>query len=157
MCFLSDNIYDYYNVSQGKVTVPNMDDGEEFQLADVSGRQTKHTLPQKPTQANCTSPTDTHIHTHRHTYRHFPYIYMHPISVMSERQGTHEPMSYAKHTETNKYILSVLWLSFLPCFFSVTQVPFQNPIPKMELIENKNDGMANVATLARKSILRIGL
>ncbi|XP_004524740.1 myosin heavy chain, muscle isoform X22 [Ceratitis capitata] len=33
-CFLSDNIYDYYNVSQGKVTVPNMDDGEEFQLAD---------------------------------------------------------------------------------------------------------------------------
>ncbi|KPU73389.1 uncharacterized protein Dana_GF15360, isoform E [Drosophila ananassae] len=34
MCFLSDNIYDYYNVSQGKVTVPNMDDGEEFQLAD---------------------------------------------------------------------------------------------------------------------------
>ncbi|XP_037708007.1 myosin heavy chain, muscle isoform X4 [Drosophila subpulchrella] len=34
MCFLSDNIYDYFNVSQGKVTVPNMDDGEEFQLAD---------------------------------------------------------------------------------------------------------------------------
>ncbi|XP_039950841.1 myosin heavy chain, muscle isoform X22 [Bactrocera tryoni] len=34
VCFLSDNIYDYYNVSQGKVTVPNMDDGEEFQLAD---------------------------------------------------------------------------------------------------------------------------
>ncbi|KAM7353238.1 myosin heavy chain isoform 24-T24 [Cochliomyia hominivorax] len=34
MCFLSDNIYDYVNVSQGKVTVPNMDDGEEFQLAD---------------------------------------------------------------------------------------------------------------------------
>lgn len=39
MCFLSDNIYDYYNVSQGKVTVPNMDDGEEFQLADVSSWQ----------------------------------------------------------------------------------------------------------------------
>ena len=36
MCMLSDNIYDYYNVSQGKITVPNMDDGEEFQLADVS-------------------------------------------------------------------------------------------------------------------------
>ncbi|XP_069962488.1 myosin heavy chain, muscle isoform X1 [Bactrocera oleae] len=34
VCFLSDNIYDYFNVSQGKVTVPNMDDGEEFQLAD---------------------------------------------------------------------------------------------------------------------------
>ncbi|XP_030241550.1 myosin heavy chain, muscle isoform X33 [Drosophila navojoa] len=34
MCFLSDNIYDYYNVSQGKVTVPSIDDSEEFQLAD---------------------------------------------------------------------------------------------------------------------------
>lgn len=36
MCFLSDNIYDYYNVSQGKITIPNMDDGEEFTLTDVS-------------------------------------------------------------------------------------------------------------------------
>lgn len=36
MCFLSDNIYDYYNVSQGKITIPNMDDGEEFALTDVS-------------------------------------------------------------------------------------------------------------------------
>lgn len=36
MCILSDNIYDYYNVSQGKVTIPNMDDGEEFSLTDVS-------------------------------------------------------------------------------------------------------------------------
>ncbi|XP_023175421.1 myosin heavy chain, muscle isoform X37 [Drosophila hydei] len=34
MCFLSDNIYDYFNVSQGKVTVPSIDDAEEFQLAD---------------------------------------------------------------------------------------------------------------------------
>ncbi|XP_067622952.1 myosin heavy chain, muscle isoform X45 [Eurosta solidaginis] len=34
MCLLSDNIYDYYNVSQGKVTVASIDDGEEFQLAD---------------------------------------------------------------------------------------------------------------------------
>lgn len=34
MCFLSDNIYDYVNVSQGKITVPNMDDGEEFTLTD---------------------------------------------------------------------------------------------------------------------------
>ncbi|KAM8717115.1 hypothetical protein ACLKA7_003910 [Drosophila subpalustris] len=33
-CFLSDNIYDYFNVSQGKVTVASIDDGEEFQLAD---------------------------------------------------------------------------------------------------------------------------
>lgn len=35
-CFLSDNIYDYFNVSQGKITVPGIDDGEESQLADVS-------------------------------------------------------------------------------------------------------------------------
>ncbi|XP_054741855.1 myosin heavy chain, muscle isoform X16 [Anastrepha obliqua] len=34
VCFLTDNIYDYYNVSQGKVTVASIDDGEEFQLAD---------------------------------------------------------------------------------------------------------------------------
>lgn len=36
MCNLSDNIYDYYNVSQGKITIPSMDDGEEFALTDVS-------------------------------------------------------------------------------------------------------------------------
>ena len=34
MCLLSDNIYDYYNVSQGKVTVASIDDSEEFVLAD---------------------------------------------------------------------------------------------------------------------------
>ncbi|XP_026481144.1 myosin heavy chain, muscle-like isoform X18 [Ctenocephalides felis] len=33
-CLLSDNIYDYYNVSQGKITIPNMDDGEECLLTD---------------------------------------------------------------------------------------------------------------------------
>jgi len=36
MCSLSDNIYDYYNVSQGKTTIPNVDDGEELTLTDVS-------------------------------------------------------------------------------------------------------------------------
>lgn len=36
MCFLSDNIYDYTNVSQGKITIPSMDDGEEFIATDVS-------------------------------------------------------------------------------------------------------------------------
>ncbi|CAB3371323.1 Hypothetical predicted protein [Cloeon dipterum] len=34
ICLLSDNIYDYYNVSQGKITIPSMDDGEESQLTD---------------------------------------------------------------------------------------------------------------------------
>lgn len=35
MCCLSDNIQDYYFVSQGKTTIPNVDDGEELQLTDV--------------------------------------------------------------------------------------------------------------------------
>ncbi|XP_050457061.1 myosin heavy chain, muscle isoform X1 [Cataglyphis hispanica] len=34
MCLLSDNIHDYYFVSQGKTTIPNVDDGEECQLTD---------------------------------------------------------------------------------------------------------------------------
>lgn len=36
MCLLSNNIYDYVNVSQGKITIPNVDDGEECTLTDVS-------------------------------------------------------------------------------------------------------------------------
>ncbi|XP_042212124.1 myosin heavy chain, muscle-like [Homarus americanus] len=31
-CFLSDDIYDYHYVSQGKVTVPSIDDGEDMQF-----------------------------------------------------------------------------------------------------------------------------
>lgn len=37
-CLLSNDIYDYYNVSQGKITIPSMDDGEESTLTDVSER-----------------------------------------------------------------------------------------------------------------------
>jgi len=37
MCALSNNITDYYYVSQGKTTIPNVDDGEECQMNDVSG------------------------------------------------------------------------------------------------------------------------
>ncbi|XP_055917193.1 myosin heavy chain, muscle isoform X5 [Eupeodes corollae] len=33
-CLLSNNIYDYHVVSQGKITVASIDDGEEFQLTD---------------------------------------------------------------------------------------------------------------------------
>lgn len=33
---LSNDIYDYYNVSQGKITIPNVDDGEECEMTDVS-------------------------------------------------------------------------------------------------------------------------
>lgn len=35
MCHLSDNIYDYHFVSQGKVTVPTIDDKEEMQFTHV--------------------------------------------------------------------------------------------------------------------------
>jgi hypothetical protein len=36
-CLLSNDINDYYYVSQGKTTIPNVDDGEEGLLTDVSG------------------------------------------------------------------------------------------------------------------------
>ena len=36
MCYLGNDIYEYTTVSQGKVTIPNVDDGEEFQITDVS-------------------------------------------------------------------------------------------------------------------------
>lgn len=48
MCFLSDNIYDYYNVSQGKITIPSMDDGEEFVATDVSRSLDLLQTPLKP-------------------------------------------------------------------------------------------------------------
>ncbi|XP_060521416.1 myosin heavy chain, muscle isoform X35 [Cylas formicarius] len=34
MCFLSNDLKDYYYVAQGKLTIPNVDDGEEFTLTD---------------------------------------------------------------------------------------------------------------------------
>ena len=38
-CWLSDNICDYHFVSQGKTTIPGVDDAEEMGFADVSCRQ----------------------------------------------------------------------------------------------------------------------
>lgn len=35
-CMLSNDIKDYYNVAQGKTTIPGLDDGEECTLTDVS-------------------------------------------------------------------------------------------------------------------------
>lgn len=35
ICLLSNNVNDYYFVSQGKTTIPNVDDGEECLLTDV--------------------------------------------------------------------------------------------------------------------------
>ncbi|CAG4991721.1 unnamed protein product [Colias eurytheme] len=36
MCLLSNDVYDYHIISQGKTTIPNVDDGEECTLTDVS-------------------------------------------------------------------------------------------------------------------------
>lgn len=35
-CLLSNNINDYYFVSQGKTSIPGVDDSEEFRITDVS-------------------------------------------------------------------------------------------------------------------------
>lgn len=59
MCLLSNDIHDYYFVSQGKTTIPNVDDGEEMLAADVSRFITPHlsdtpstplSIPIKPTK-----------------------------------------------------------------------------------------------------------
>lgn len=42
-CLLSNNINDYHVVAQGKTTIPNVNDGEEFELTDVRHRH--HLLP----------------------------------------------------------------------------------------------------------------
>lgn len=46
MCNLSSDIYQYHFVSQGKITIPNVDDAEELMLTDVSGwrRRSPHKL-----------------------------------------------------------------------------------------------------------------
>lgn len=68
MCFLSDNIYDYFNVSQGKVTVPSIDDSEEFTLADVSDSRIRNivfpvtvwtTLAPTETEPRCMTTPNT--------------------------------------------------------------------------------------------------
>lgn len=40
ICLLSDDIYQYNNVSQGKITIPGVNDAEELLLTDVSSRYT---------------------------------------------------------------------------------------------------------------------
>lgn len=47
MCLLSNDIYDYNFVSQGKITIPNVDDGEECTLTDVSREQSTQKKIQK--------------------------------------------------------------------------------------------------------------
>jgi len=36
MTLLSNRIADYYYISQGKTRIPGVNDGEEFQITDVS-------------------------------------------------------------------------------------------------------------------------
>ena len=38
-CFLSDDIYDYHFVSQGKITVASIDDAEEMDFTHVSAKK----------------------------------------------------------------------------------------------------------------------
>ncbi len=52
-CWLSDNIYDYNFVSQGKVTIPSMDDSEEMGLTNVRKRY----LSTEVEPANITIPS----------------------------------------------------------------------------------------------------
>lgn len=53
MCLLSNNVNDYYFVSQGKTSIPNVDDGEEFNITDVSNvGARKH---------SCTKPFAAHL------------------------------------------------------------------------------------------------
>ncbi|KYQ60220.1 Myosin heavy chain, muscle [Trachymyrmex zeteki] len=45
MCLLSNNITDYYFVSQGKTTIPGLDDGEELLVTDVKFRESTIAQP----------------------------------------------------------------------------------------------------------------
>lgn len=51
ICFLGDDIYQYNNVSQGKITIPGIDDAEESLLTDVSN-PTPNITPSIPTRQN---------------------------------------------------------------------------------------------------------
>lgn len=56
MCFLSNNVYDYTFVSQGKITVPGMDDGEECSLMDVSSQSMIESIRQSIVECPHHSP-----------------------------------------------------------------------------------------------------
>lgn len=44
-CLLSNNILDYHIVSQGKTTIPSVDDGEEMHVTDVRYRKRSFDVP----------------------------------------------------------------------------------------------------------------
>merc|ERR1719228_723451 len=47
LCKLSDNIYDYPGQSQGKITVPSIDDAEDMQFAETAFDTLQFTQPEK--------------------------------------------------------------------------------------------------------------
>uniref|UniRef100_T1GWF3 Myosin motor domain-containing protein n=1 Tax=Megaselia scalaris TaxID=36166 RepID=T1GWF3_MEGSC len=61
MCNLSNDIFDYHVVSQGKTTIPNVDDGEEFVLTDAAqekiAKQLQHTLNEVQSKLDETNRT----------------------------------------------------------------------------------------------------
>lgn len=44
-CLLSNNILDYHVVSQGKTTIPSVDDAEEMNVTDVRPRKQALNVP----------------------------------------------------------------------------------------------------------------
>ena len=44
ICLLSNNIMDYHIVSQGKTTIPSVDDAEEMTFTDVRSQMLCHYL-----------------------------------------------------------------------------------------------------------------
>lgn len=44
ICLLSNNIMDYHIVSQGKTTIPSVDDAEEMTFTDVRSQMLCHFL-----------------------------------------------------------------------------------------------------------------
>ena len=113
MCLLSDNIYDYYNVSQGKVTVPNMDDGEEFQLADVSSIS----------MSGSSTLYSTSLHsTPHHITRHFQTTKPNQYQKANRWPPHPSPEQKKKNTANNwqskhKTKLHILLLSLSLCLF----------------------------------------
>lgn len=41
MCYLSNDVYEYTFVAQGKITIPGVDDAEEMTLTDVRTKKRK--------------------------------------------------------------------------------------------------------------------
>lgn len=122
-CFLSDNIYDYVNVSQGKITVPGIDDGEESQLADVSLQ--KWLLPAAPCRVN---------HTQSFTPKNFYELAIFEKFGDCRRKEIHKIFSFFHPFVTYLVELSLLNLKSL---FRELRTPFRPP--RMKIIFSNSD------------------